>query len=185
METSPHHPPPASVPGVSFRTQQDCAEYGSNGFPHSGFWTSTRRQYVIMAVVNLVTFLQGASLSTASITVPRLSADENFALNDTTWPKDFVVTEEEGDWICKRILQIRTCDSLIPLLFAARTWVLSHLVSALVANSVAEIIGRKKSMIVDCAAFLLGYAIFAIGQNVASLCVARAFMGYPLINTVR
>ena len=39
-------------------------------------------------------------------------------------------------------------------------------------------------MIIDCIAFLLGYAIFAIGENVATLCIARAFMGYPLINTV-
>ena len=39
-------------------------------------------------------------------------------------------------------------------------------------------------MIIDCVAFLLGYAIFGIGQNVATLCIARAFMGYPLINTV-
>ena len=70
-------------------------------------------------------------------------------------------------------------------IFAARTWVLSHLVSALLANSVAEIVGRKKSMLIDCIAFLLGYAIFGIGQNVATLCIARAFMGYPLINTVR
>ena len=67
---------------------------------------------------------------------------------------------------------------------AARTWVLSHLVSALLANSVAEIVGRKRSMLIDCVAFLLGYAVFAIGQNVATLCVARAFMGYPLVNTV-
>ena len=75
--------------------------------------------------------------------------------------------------------------SLQSLFFAARTWVLSHLVSALLANSVAEIVGRKRSMLIDCAAFLLGYAIFGIGQNVATLCIARTFMGYPLINTVR
>ena len=118
MEASPH--PPPTVPSVNFGSQQDCVEYGTNRFQGSGFWTSIRRQYVIMAVVNLVTFLQGASLSTASITVPRLSADENFALNDTTWPKDFVVTEEEGDWICKRILQIRPySNSLIALLFCS------------------------------------------------------------------
>ena len=100
-ETSPHQPPSASVPSVSF----GFVEYDKSGSQYSGFWTSTRRQYVIIAVVNLVTFLQGASLSTASITVPRLSADESVALNDTTWPRDFVVTEEEGDWICKSALQ--------------------------------------------------------------------------------
>ena len=102
-KTSSQRPPPVS--SVIFGGQQDYVEYDRNSFQHSGFWTSNRRQYVIIAVVNLVTFLQGASLSTASITVPRLSADENLTLNDTTWPKDFVVTEEEGDWICKHMLQ--------------------------------------------------------------------------------
>ena len=145
---------------------------------------------MIISVVNLVTFLQGASLSTASITVPRLSAQENLALNDTTWPKDFIVTEEEGDWICEyaTCTWFLSCElEIIPFLicFAARTWVLSHLVSALVANSVAEIIGRKKSLLIDCFAFLLGYALFGIGETVATLCIGRAFMGYPLINTVR
>ena len=101
-EASPHHS--SSVPSVSFGSHQDFVQFDKNTFQPSGFWTSVRRQYVIIAVVNLVTFLQGASLSTASITVPRLSADENLTLNDTTWPKDFVVTEEEGDWICKRLL---------------------------------------------------------------------------------
>ena len=96
--TSPHHPPSAISTSLGF------VEYERDISHKAGFWTSNRRQYVIIAVVNLVTFLQGASLSTASITVPRLSAGENVALNDTTWPKDFVVTEEEGDWICKRVL---------------------------------------------------------------------------------
>ena len=68
--------------------------------------------------------------------------------------------------------------------FAARVWLLSHIVSGLVSNSVAEIFGRKKSLMIDCLAFLIGYLLYGIGEDVTSLCVARAFLGYPLVNTV-
>ena len=68
---------------------------------------------------------------------------------------------------------------------AARVWLLSHIVSGLVSNSVAEILGRKKSLMVDCTAFLIGYILYGIGEDVTTLCVARAFLGYPLVNTVR
>ena len=64
-------------------------------------------------------------------------------------------------------------------------WLLSHIVSGLVSNSVAEILGRKKSLMIDCLAFLIGYLLYGIGEDVMSLCVARAFLGYPLVNTVR
>ena len=62
------------------------------------FWTAARRQYVVIAIVNLATFLQGASLPTSSISVPRLINNTAW-LNDTTWPVDFSLTESEGDWI--------------------------------------------------------------------------------------
>ena len=38
---------------------------------------------------------------------------------------------------------------------------------------------------IDCLAFLIGYLLYGIGEDVMSLCVARAFLGYPLVNTVR
>ena len=57
--------------------------------------------------------------------------------------------------------------------------------SGLVSNSVAEILGRKKSLMIDCLAFLIGYILYGFGEDVTSLCVARAFLGYPLVNTVR
>ena len=53
------------------------------------------------------------------------------------------------------------------------------------ANSVAEILGRKKSTLIDCLAFLIGFIVYGMGENVATLIVARVFLGYPLINTVR
>ena len=38
---------------------------------------------------------------------------------------------------------------------------------------------------IDCLAFLIGYILYGFGEDVTSLCVARAFLGYPLVNTVR
>ena len=54
----------------------------------------------------------------------------------------------------------------------------------MISNSIAEILGRKRSLMIDCVAFLLGYSLYATGVNVATLCIARAFLGYPLVNTV-
>ena len=45
--------------------------------------------------------------------------------------------------------------------------------------------GRKKSTLIDCLAFLIGYILYGVGENVATLIVARVFLGYPLVNTVR
>ena len=69
-------------------------------------------------------------------------------------------------------------------LLAARAWLISHTLSGLVSNSIAEILGRKKSLIIDCFAFLIGYSLYSIGGDMVTLCVARAFLGYPLVNTV-
>ena len=73
---------------------------------------------------------------------------------------------------------------LIIICFADESWLISFIASGLISNSVAEIFGRKRSLMIDCVAFLLGYALYAIGGNVATLCIARAFLGYPLVNTV-
>ena len=64
------------------------------------------------------------------------------------------------------------------------SWLISFIASGLVSNSVAEILGRKKSLMIDCLAFLAGFALYSVGQNAATLCVARAFLGYPLISMV-
>ena len=73
---------------------------------------------------------------------------------------------------------------LIIICFADESWLISFIASGLISNSIAEILGRKKSLMIDCVAFLLGYALYAAGGNVATLCIARAFLGYPLVNTV-
>ena len=90
--------PPTPPPSVKFRHKGDFPETSEVSTGSSDFWTAARRQYVVIAIVNLATFLQGASLPTSSISVPRLINNTAW-LNDTTWPVDFSLTESEGDWI--------------------------------------------------------------------------------------
>lgn len=58
-----------------------------------------------MAAVNLVTFLQGASLPTSSIsTVVLMNVTEAGAraageAGSASWPRDFRITETESTWI--------------------------------------------------------------------------------------
>ena len=73
---------------------------------------------------------------------------------------------------------------MIGISFTDYSWLISFIASGLVSNSVAEILGRKKSLMIDCLAFLAGFALYSVGQNAATLCVARAFLGYPLISMV-
>ena len=130
--------------------------------------TSSRyRQYSIIFILNLVPFLQGASVGMGAISIPRMPRNETERItrNDTTWPMDFVVTKEDEFWI-------------------NYSWLISFIVSGLVSNCVAEILGRKNSLLIDCLAFAIGYALYAMGENTTTLCVARAFLGYPLINLV-
>ena len=66
------------------------------------FWTANKRQCLVIALINMVTFLFGASQGTASISVSRLIRSyESSGANDTTWPKDFEVTDDEEEWISK------------------------------------------------------------------------------------
>ena len=55
----------------------------------------------MIAIINMVTFLCGASQGTASISVPRLMTNESRGSNNTSWPRDFEVTEDEEEWISK------------------------------------------------------------------------------------
>ena len=80
---------------------------------------------------------------------------------------------------CTGFVQFR-----VALFFSDEAWLISFIASGLVSNSVAEILGRKRSLIIDCIAFLLGYSLYAMAGNVTTLCIARAFLGYPLVNTV-
>ena len=69
--------------------------------PHvssSGFWTSNRRQYGMILIANLVTFLQGASVGTSAISIPRMPPNGS-NLDDTLWPYDFDITYKDAFWI--------------------------------------------------------------------------------------
>ena len=131
------------------------------------FWNKERRQHILIFILNLVTFLQGASVGTSSISLPRMPQNETerISRNDTTWPIDFVATEGDKFWI-------------------GYSWLIAFIASGLVSNSVAEILGRKRSLMIDCLAFLIGYVLHAIGENATTLCAARALLGYPLVNLV-
>ena len=80
-------------------------------FTDGGFWipfqwperSRTLRQYGMIFVVNLATFLQGASIGTSAISLPRMPTNESESKNATTWPADFVVTENDAYWISKCI----------------------------------------------------------------------------------
>jgi len=64
------------------------------------------------------------------------------------------------------------------------SWLLGHLVSGLVASSVAEIVGRKRALMLDCIVFAAGFALYAFGANFWCLSIGRALLGYPLVSTV-
>ena len=81
------------------KSQKDDLKCQSDEFQSDGFWTATKRQYLVIAILNMVTFLCGASQGTASISVPRLMSNESRGSNDTSWPRDFEVTEEDEGWI--------------------------------------------------------------------------------------
>ena len=81
------------------RSQKGDLKCQSDEYSSDGFWTATKRQYLVIAILNMVTFLCGASQGTASISVPRLMQNESRGSNDTSWPRDFEVTEEDEGWI--------------------------------------------------------------------------------------
>ena len=69
---------------------------------HRGFWDySTHRQYRMILIVNMATFLQGASVVTSAVSLPRMPTNGSQSQNDTSWPADFVVTENDTYWISK------------------------------------------------------------------------------------
>ena len=65
------------------------------------YLTGAQRQHVITFTLNLAAFLQGASLPTAAISVPRLHGMHgmNETIDTTTWSEDLVLTNTQGDWI--------------------------------------------------------------------------------------
>lgn len=75
--------------------------YTTHNNEETEFWTAARRQYGVILIVNMATFLFGASQPTASISLPRLPINDSYLSNDTAWPRDFSVTSDEGEWISK------------------------------------------------------------------------------------
>merc|ERR1712106_77167 len=125
---------------------------------------------------NLVGLLQGAGVSTSSIILHSLHQSErgNSSITYTRVREDMVpasayqelvASEEEGSWI-------------------ASSWVLGHLLSACLAGCVNDMIGRKKSLLIDTIVFFLGFLLLSISQSVSSLVLARALLGYPLVSQV-
>ena len=129
------------------------------------------RELLPVISINLVTLLQGASLSTSAISTPALRDNSpsnctNFqAMESTSWPRDVCVDDDSV-----RLIQM--------------SWMIGHLISGLVANPVAELIGRKRSLLLDTFAFAVGFVMFASGESVAVLCLGRALLGYPLVSMV-
>lgn len=79
--------------------------------------------------------------------------------------EELVASEEDGSWI-------------------ASSWVLGHLVSACFAGILSDYIGRKKSLLIDTAVFLLGFILLSVSQSTECLVVARFILGYPLVSQV-
>ena len=69
--------------------------------PIGGKWDSNLHQYKMIFIVNMATFLQGASVGTSAISLPRMPTSASEDPIDTTWPADFVVTESDAYWISK------------------------------------------------------------------------------------
>lgn len=143
---------------------------------------SLSKQLLCSLVINLVSLLQGASVSTSSIILHELQNSSihiqdshSHFINSTSNTssdigpliifQDFHITQEEGSWI-------------------ASSWVLGHLVSACFAGFISDAIGRKKSLLLDTAVFFLGFIILATGHLTRCLVLARALLGYPLVSQV-
>jgi len=147
------------------------------------------RQMLCAFLINSVSFLQGASVSTSSIILHEMqnsshhNQDDHSHLTNCTDQahschvapdqdlgpffilNDFHITQEEGSWI-------------------ASSWVLGHLVSAFFAGFLSDAIGRKKSLLIDTAVFFLGFGLLATGHQMTCLILARLLLGYPLVSQV-
>jgi len=139
---------------------------------------SLPKQLLCSFVINLVSFLQGASVSTSSIILHSLqnsdSSNSSISNSNSTSRdnlveinlfEDFSVSEEDGSWI-------------------ASSWVLGHLISACFAGFLNDAIGRKKSLLIDTVVFFLGFILLSTSHSTSCLVVARFMLGYPLVSQV-
>ena len=165
---------------------------------------SLLRQMLCAFLINSVSFLQGASVSTSSIILHEMqnsshhNQDDHSHLSNCTeqvhschlkpdqylgplvFLNDFHITQEEGSWIGKR----KIIDGFLELIISASSWVLGHLVSACFAGFLSDAIGRKKSLLIDTAVFFLGFGLLATGHKMTCLVLARILLGYPLVSQV-
>jgi len=144
------------------------------------------KQIICALIINLVSFLQGASIPVSCVLLQQMQTDGNKtdkAVNSTEnifedtiivedsnnfdiIPfKDFQISSEEGSWV-------------------ASSWVLGHLFSACFAGALNDKIGRKKSLLIDTVVFICGFFLLSISHNVYSLIVGRFLLGYPLVSQV-
>jgi len=134
------------------------------------------RQLLFSFVINLVSFLQGASVSTSSIILHGLQEEngDNKTFAYERVREDMVVvavyddlriSEEEGSWI-------------------ASSWVLGHMVSACLAGGLSDAVGRKTSLMIDIIVFLFGFLLLSVSNSVSSLVVARFLLGCPLVSQI-
>jgi len=145
--------------------------------------TTIVRQLLCAFVINLVSLLQGASVSSSSIILHELqnssshdqdnhchhgencTSQNSITIAPFAVLEDFHITQEEGSWI-------------------ASSWVLGHLVSAMFAGFISDMIGRKRSLQLDTAVFFLGFLILTTGHLPTCLIIARLLLGYPLVSQV-
>jgi len=158
---------------MMFNTESQVTE-----LPRDNSQKSLAKQLLSSVVINLVSFLQGASVSTSSIILHSLQKSDSIGdsvnnvnttksdnLDSINWFENFSISEDDGSWI-------------------ASSWVLGHLISACFAGFLNDAIGRKKSLLIDTAVFFLGFILLATCRSASCLSVARFILGYPLVSQV-
>ena len=58
------------------------------------------------------------------------------------------------------------------------------MLSALFAGCLSDIIGRKKTLLLDTAMFFIGFTFLAFAERPVHLIIGRLFLGYPLVSQV-
>ena len=107
-------------------------------------------------MINLVSFLQGASLPVSCVLITQLKAAENDTVDLDSFKltrkidEDLVMVEEpiEASFIPFKDFELSDNEGWV-----ASSWVLGHLFSSIFAGFLNDKIGRKKSLIIDTVVF--------------------------------
>ena len=116
------------------------------------------KQIFCAFVINLVSFLQGASLPVSCVLITQLKAAENDTVDLDSFnltrkmDDDLVMVEEpiETSFIPSKDFELSDNEGWV-----ASSWVLGHLFSSIFAGFLNDKIGRKKSLIIDTVVFAL------------------------------